>query len=127
MRPRTRGLVRLAAALAILLGFVVVVSLAFGALAHVSSRHAISAGLYLVGALILAIGFFHGVRPPVRTEAGGRSLQGGMFGILFSAGTVRSATADEHRDSHQSAALFIGLALVLIVLGALIDPTHRLY
>lgn len=112
-------------ALAIVVGCVVVVSLVFGALLHISSRHAISAGLYLIGALMLAIGFFHGVRPPVRTEAGGRSLQGGMFGILFSAGTVRGATAEEHRDSHQSAALFIGLGLVLIVLGALIDPTHR--
>jgi len=126
-RGVARGLIRLALILAILLVVVAVVSLVFGTLAHISALHAISVGLYFAGALMLALGFFHGVRPPVRTETGGRSLSGGMFGILFSVGTVRGATAGEHHGSQQSSAFFIGLGLVLVVIGALIDPTHRMF
>jgi hypothetical protein len=111
----------------IVLAVVVAVSLVFGTLAHVAALHAISVGLYFAGALMLAIGFFHGVRPPVRTQDDGRSLRGGVFGLLLSSGTVRGATPEEHRESHQSAALFIGLGLVLVVIGGLIDPAHRVF
>ncbi|HLK42133.1 MAG TPA: hypothetical protein VKV34_02240 [Thermoleophilia bacterium] len=116
---------RLTVVAAIVVGTVVVISLVFGLLAHVAALRAISTGFYLVSALLLALGFFHGVRPPVRVDGGGRSLSGGMFGLLFSTGTVRGATPDEHRDSRVSAALFIGLALLMVVLGGVLDPAHR--
>lgn len=119
-----RGLARLALVATIVVVSVSAVSLVIGLFARVSALHAISIGCYLAGALLLAVGFFHGVRPPVRVEGGGRSLQGGMFGLLFSSGTVRGATSEEHRDSHVSAGLFIGLGLVLVVVGGLIDPAH---
>lgn len=118
-----RGVARFLAAVAIVLAVVAAISAAIGLLAHLELRRAVSLGMYLAGALLLALGFFHGVRPPVRVE--GERGQSGMFGVLLSRGYVRGASAEEHRDAHASSALFIGLGLILVAAGALLDPTHR--
>jgi len=125
MAPRVvRGLLRLAVAAAVVLAVVSVLSVLLGLLGHVPVRRAVSVGMYGVGALMMTLGVLHGVRPPVRVD-GDRS-QMGAFGVLFPLGRVRAATPDEHRDTRSSAALFVGLGMMLVVIGALIDPSHRL-
>ena len=122
-RPLWRGVGRLGVAVAIVLVVVAAASAAIGLLAHMEVRRAVSLGMYFAGALLLTFGFFHGVRPPVRVE--GERGHSGMFGVLLSRGYVRGASADELRDAHASSALFIGLGLVLVLVGALLDPSHR--
>ena len=108
---------------AVLLGGVgsatVVLSLAFGALAGYSLGRSIAIGLYIVGSLLLLFGFFIGNRGPFRPR-------GESFGF-FAPRAVRGSTAEERHEAINSSAVFVSLGLVLIVLGLVSDPAHKLF
>jgi uncharacterized membrane protein HdeD (DUF308 family) len=109
----------LAAFAAVVAALSLLAGLAMGA----EPGRAVATGLYLVGAFLLLIGVFAGIRGPLRPKGGdeGRDAVGGMFGIgIFSRG-IRTATADERRDSRSTTWLFFSLGLCLIVLGVLVD------
>jgi hypothetical protein len=114
--------------LGILIAVVVVLAVVAGALGavvlHVPVRRGVSVACYGLGAMLLVSGFFHGVRPPVRIEEEAGIFS--MFGVLLTRGRIRTASLDERHDSISSSALFVGLALALIFVGALVDPVHRL-
>jgi hypothetical protein len=118
------GLRRFAVLTAVVVALAAAVGLAGALLLHAPLRRSLSVTFYATGGLLLVSGFFHGIRPPIRIddEAGIPSV----FGILLTRGRLRTASLDERHEALSSSGLFVSLAVVLIVLGALIDPIHRL-
>ena len=123
---------RLVAGLRRLFGFaaattavVAVLSVLAGLLLGSGPRRSISVGLYGVGSLFIVVGVFYGVRPPVRTTGGGGSP--GIFGSLAAGGGIaRWADKEEIEESLGLSAVFVSIGLLLIVIGAAIDPRTRL-
>src|SRR5437660_11504288 len=97
----------------------IAVSLVIGPVAGLSVSRSIAVGLYIVGALLMLFGFFVGNRGPLRTK--GESP--GFFGPR----AVRGATVEERHEAINSSALLVSIGLILILLGALSDPAHRLF
>jgi hypothetical protein len=65
------------------------------------------------------------VRPVIRVEEDSGVMS--MFGLLLTSGKLRTASMDERYEAISSSALFVGVALVLILIGGLIDPVHHLF
>jgi uncharacterized membrane protein HdeD (DUF308 family) len=104
---------------------VAVLSLIAGLLLGSDPRRSISVGLYGVGSLYVVVGIFYGVRPPVRTTGGGGSP--GIFGSLAAGGgSARWADREDIEESLGLSAVFVSIGLLLIVIGAAIDPRVRL-
>jgi hypothetical protein len=104
---------------------VAVLSLIAGLLLGSDPRRSISVGLYGVGSLFVVVGIFYGVRPPVRTTGGGGSP--GIFGSLAAGGgSARWADREDIEESLGLSAVFVSIGLLLIVIGAAIDPRVRL-
>ena len=106
----------------VIAGLAVAAGLVGALLLHTSVRRAVSVACYGLGGFLLVSGFFHGVRPPLRVD----EEQGipSMFGILLTRGKLRNASLDERHDSISSSGLFVVLGIMLIALGALIDPRY---
>jgi uncharacterized membrane protein len=101
------GLKRLALLVGLVLAVAVVVGVLGALLLHVPFRRSLSVTCYSLGAFFLVSGFFHGVRPAVRVEEDAGVMS--MFGLLL------------------TSAMFVGVALVLILIGGLVDPVHHLF
>jgi hypothetical protein len=119
-----RGLARFAVMAVGLAIVVALIAAAIALLAHFGVRRGVSVAYYAVGALITMVGVLHGLRPPVRVD--NEQGQMGLFGIVLTGGQVRRATLEERDDSLASSALFVVLGVVLVILGGLLDPNHRL-
>ncbi len=106
----------------VIAGLALGVGLLASLLFHSGVRRTVSVTCYALGGFLLAAGFFHGVRPPLRVE----DEQGvpSVFGILLTRGKLRNASLEERHDSMSSSGLFVVLGIMLIALGALIDPRH---
>jgi hypothetical protein len=100
----------------------VVLSLAFGALAHAGLQRSIAVGLYLIGSLVLVFGFFVGNRGPLRRDRDDDEKLS-----IIPRGTPRKATPEERRESINLSFLFIVIGFGLIILGALSDSAHKLF
>jgi hypothetical protein len=83
----------------------------------------VSVGFYIVGCFLIVLGFFSGLRGPVRPkgkEEDQRPL-GAVLGIgVFSSG-VRTATSDERTDALATAWFFLLLGITLFVAGIVVD------
>jgi hypothetical protein len=110
---------------AVLAGVVCVVGAFIAWLAHIEVRRGMSVGLYAVGALITVVGVLHGLRPPVRVDREQGRL--GLFGMVLTGGQVRRATLEERDDALASSGLFVALGVLLLVLGGLLDPVHKVF
>ena len=124
MRTIGRGLARLALMCFGLAVTIAVIAAAIALLAHFPVRRGISVGYIATGALITMVGVLHGLRPPVRIDR--EQSQLGMFGVILTGGQVRRATLEERDDALSSSVLFVVLGILLLILGALLDPNHRL-
>ena len=100
---------------------VLVVTVPIGLFTSVRLDRAVSVGFYGLGAFLVVVGFLGGSRGPFRTD------------IDYTAETalrrerrLRRVTVDEQRDSIASAAVVIGIGLVLVVLGVIIDSRYTL-
>ena len=118
------GLRRFAALVLLVAAVATVLGLLAALLLHTPVRRALSVTFYALGGLLLAAGFFHGIRPPIRVddEAGIPS----MFGILLTRGRLRTASLDERHEALSSSALLVVLGMVLLLVGGLLDPIHHL-
>jgi hypothetical protein len=102
---------------------------ALGALGALASGGAVdrwvSVAYYLVGAFLLVLGFFAGMRGPLRPRGSdqGADPVTGLFGIGIASRGARAATDEERRDTLATAGIFLGVGLWLIVLGILVDGT----
>jgi hypothetical protein len=102
------------------------VSALLGLAAGSSLGRALSVGFYLVGALLIVLGFFAGSRGPMRPRTtDDEGPIAGMFGVGRVLRGVRRATSDERQDALATAALFLGVGVWLILLGVLADTSAR--
>ena len=132
------GLRRFLLLLLIFLGGVAAVSATVGALAGRSVPHAVAIGYYIAGSVSLIICFAFGSRGPMRAETTGDDVDDyrpgplGILGGMPRGGRTgrrqrRKATPEERREARlASVGLFI-LGVFLVLLGAAIDPTRRLF
>lgn len=124
MRDAARRIVGLVAVVA---GLTAAVSLAVGALLGSALDRSLATGFYVVGCFLIVLGFFAGLRGPLRPrmsdDGDERDAVGGLFGIGISARGVRKATQHERADALATAWLFLALGVALIALGVLVDPS----
>jgi hypothetical protein len=113
---------RIAVLVAVVFGATAAVSALLGLLAGASLDRAISVGFYLVGSLFIILGFFSGVRGPLRPRGGDDDTSpGALFGVgIFSSG-ARTATTEERLDARATAWLFLLLGGGLVLAGILVD------
>ncbi len=107
---------RLAVLFAILAAATTLLSLAVGLALGSSAQRSVSLGFVLLGTVLLALGFFVGVRGPVR-------LVWGEEGRLIGA---RLADPDERVETINVSGLFIGVGFVLLLVGLALDPRYSL-
>lgn len=103
-------------------GGTVVLSALLGLAAGAGIERSVSVGLYLLGALLLGCCFIFGVRGPLR----GVSEKGETVPLL-GARRMRRATGDERHEATHVALLLFVAGILVIVLGSMIDPTHRAF
>jgi hypothetical protein len=119
---------RFALLLAGVAGGTALVSLLLGLALGSAADRAVSVGFYLVGSFLLVAGFFAGNRGPARLK--GREDEGGavagMFGVGIGGRRLRWATIEEREEALANSAVFVALALALLVLGVLADSRVRL-
>jgi hypothetical protein len=113
--------------IAILLGFVLgitgLVSMLVGLASGSSVTRSVSAGFYIVGCFLVLLGFFSGLRGPVRArgkdEVDERPLSAFFTSGLW--GGVRTASSDERADALGTAWFFLFLGIVLVLAGIVVD------
>jgi hypothetical protein len=95
-------------------GGAVLVGASVGLIVGSSLNRSISLGLYLVGCVLLLGGFLMGNRGPLRRV-------GTEEGPMTVGRALRSATADEMRESINLSFLLVTVGLVLLLLAVAID------
>jgi hypothetical protein len=109
---------RLAVAFGAVFGATVVVSLLVGWIFGATPQRSVSLGLDLIGAFLLVIGFFVGIRGPVRMTGGDVPGSTGRF--------VRWAAPDERLETINVSAILVGLGFALVLIGLALDPRYSL-
>lgn len=84
---------------------------------------AISTGLYLVGCFLVVLGFFAGLRGPLRPRATvDEEHHGGqLFGVGISVKGARLSSREERADARATTWLFVGLGVAMVVAGIAVD------
>ncbi len=104
-------------------GAVALFSLVVGALLGASANRSISVGLYASGSVAMLVGFFFGLRGPMRPVEHGPSL----FSIPIFGGTpARRASPDEQRQTVSTSALYVVVGMILLVVAVAVDSRYRL-
>jgi hypothetical protein len=114
---------RLAILLGVFMGVTALVSALVGLAAGSSLARSVSTGLYIVGCFLVVLGFFSGIRGPVRPRAKEEEDMRPLSAFFGSGiwGGVRTATSDERTDALATAWLFLVLGVVLVVAGVVVD------
>jgi hypothetical protein len=102
------------------LGGTILLSVLLGLAVGAGLERSISVGLYVLGTVLLGGCFVFGVRGPLR----GISQTGETVSIV-GARRMRRATTDERTEATHVALLLFVAGILVIVLGSMIDPTHR--
>src|ERR687886_229659 len=100
-----RFVVVLVGVAAVVIGFSVVVGLLVGA----SANRSISLGLYVTGCFVVLVGFFFGLRGPMRPA------EGSFFSMtipFLGGGPARRATGEEQRETLSTSGLYVVLGIV---------------
>jgi uncharacterized membrane protein YczE len=104
-------------------------SLLIGAGLGASAGRAVSLGFYAIGSFALLAGVFVGSRGPVRLKS--EETSPGMWGLpffgIFGNRQLRWATLGEQHETINNSAVWVAVGLVLLMIGILLDPRHRLY
>jgi hypothetical protein len=111
------------------------VSAGLGALAGRSVLHSLAVGYYVVGAAVLVGCFVLGSRGPLRRDVrDDEENPPVMVGSVFSSyrlpyrrRSARKATPEERREAKLASLGLFALAVLLIMIGAAVDPAHRAF
>jgi hypothetical protein len=118
---------RLAVAILVSVGVTAAGSALIGLLLGGSLDHALVLGFYLVGCFLMVAGFFVGNRGPARVKSEGPGVSATPFGVFAGSRRLRWATLGEQEDTINSSALFVGLGIVLVIVGVLLDGRHSFF
>jgi hypothetical protein len=118
------GLRRILVVVAVVLGGTAALSAALGALAGKSILHALAVGFYVVAAALLLGSLALGGRGPTRVD---RSAED--YGGRHSLGRRerRKATPEERREARWTSLGLFAFGLLLVLLGAALDPSRRVF
>lgn len=116
---------RILALLVIVVGGTAAASAILGALAGKSVEHALAVGYYVVGSAVLVASFVFGSRGPWRADP----VEHGGHGALHwpGRGRRRKATPEERTEAKRNSLGLFALGIGLILLGAMIDPSRRVF
>ncbi len=114
---------RIAAIVAVVVGGTAAISAALGALAGRSILHSLAIGFYLAGAGFLFGSLALGSRGPMRVD---RSVEGDLP-LRERRRSVRKATPEERREGRRASLGLFAFGLLLVLVGAALDPTRRLF
>ena len=116
---------RLVLVLVAVLGATAAGSVLLGLMIGSSAARALTLGFYLVGCLLLLAGFFLGNRGPARVRS--EETSGFLFPIFGGGRRLRWATLAEQDETINTSALYVGLGIVLVFAGFLVDSRHTLF
>jgi hypothetical protein len=85
----------------------------------------VSVAYYVVGALLVVLGFFAGTRGPLRPRGSDDASDPvtGLFGVGIATRGARVATEGERKDSIATAGMFLTVGTWLILLGVVVDSS----
>jgi hypothetical protein len=121
------GLRRLAFAVLLAIGVTAVISLVIGLLVGSSLDRSLVLGFYLVGCFLMLAGFFVGNRGPTRVKSESPAASATPFGVFSGDRRLRWATLREQEESINSSAVFVGIGIVLVIIGILLDSRHSFF
>jgi hypothetical protein len=118
---------RLAIAILLCVGVTAAVSALIGLLAGKSLDRSLVLGFYLAGCFLMVAGFFAGNRGPARIKSEAPGVSATPFGVFSGSRRLRWATLGEQDDAINNSALFVGLGIVLVLVGVLLDGRHSFF
>jgi hypothetical protein len=122
-----RGLRRLAFGVLLCISVTAAGSLLIGLAVGASLDRSLVLGFYLVGCFLMLAGFFSGNRGPTRVRSESPGVSATPFGAFSGARRLRWATLGEQDEAINSSALFVGLGVVLVIVGILLDSRHSFF
>lgn len=121
------GFRRLAFAVFLSIGVTAVLSLIVGLLVGASLDRSLTLGFYLMGCFLMLAGFFVGNRGPTRVKSESPAASAAPFGVFSGDRRLRWATLSEQEESINNSAVFVGLGVVLVIIGVLLDSRHSFF
>jgi hypothetical protein len=121
------GFRRLAFAVLIAVGVTALISVAIGLLVGSSLDRSLVLGFYLMGCFLMLAGFFVGNRGPTRVKSESPAASATPFGVFSGERRLRWATLSEQEESINNSAVFVGLGVVLVIIGVLLDSRHSFF
>jgi hypothetical protein len=102
-------------------------ALVIGLLIGASLERSLVLGFYLVGCFLMVAGFFAGNRGPTRVKSESPAASAMPFGVFSGARSLRWATLGEQQEAINNSAVFVGLGIVLVAIGVLLDGRHSFF
>ena len=118
---------RLALAVLVSVSVTAEISLVIGLLVGASIDRSLVLGFYLMGCFLMLAGFFVGNRGPTRVKSESPAASATPFGVFSGERRLRWATLSEQEESINNSAVFVGLGVVLVVIGILLDSRHSFF
>jgi 4-amino-4-deoxy-L-arabinose transferase-like glycosyltransferase len=118
---------RLAIAVLLCVGVTAAASALIGLLIGASIDRSLVLGFYLMGCFLMVAGFFAGNRGPTRVKSESPAASAMPFGVFSGARRLRWATLGEQDEAINNSAVFVGLGIVLVVVGVLLDGRHSIF
>jgi len=84
-------------------------------------------GFYLVGCFLMVAGFFSGNRGPTRVKSESPAASAMPFGVFSGSRRLRWATLGEQDEAINTSAVFVGLGILLVLIGVLLDGRHSIF
>ncbi len=116
-------------ALAVLLSVAVTaaLSLLIGVVVGSTVDRSLVLGFYLMGCFLMVAGFFLGNRGPARVKSESARPVATPFGVLSGDRRLRWATLGEQEEAINTSAVLVGLGIILVAIGVLLDGRHSIF
>jgi len=118
---------RLCFAVLISVGVTAAGSALLGLLVGSSLDRSLVLGFYLMGCFLMVAGFFAGNRGPMRVKSESPAASAMSFGVFSGSRRLRWATLGEQDDAINNSAVFVGLGIMLVIIGVLLDGRHSIF